>query len=363
MIGAYYALLGAWLVVLLSYPVFQRVESWQLGLGLGTLTVLALVGVLAARLVNRARIVAGGYLLATVLFVAFAASALTTPVTLFLLSAGLLLPIIVAGAVVGGNSPYLFAFGSVLINSVAWLIARHRSDVLPFFPTDIAMIAFLFGHAVASLVTAAVLNVLSNQVQRTIENLNRQAERMIELAHTDPLTSLSNRRHMIDQLEREFARARRYRRPLCFLYIDFDDFKAINDRFGHLFGDDILRNAARAMQAVLRSTDLLARIGGDEFAVLLPETTLEGGINVAIKLRKAVASYSRQLGPSIPTLSFCTGVSRLGPDDQAVDDILARADQAQYLAKATGKGQTRTERDLGMVPQTSKVDDRPGDKP
>jgi diguanylate cyclase (GGDEF)-like protein len=130
------------------------------------------------------------------------------------------------------------------------------------------------------------------------------------------------------------------------LYLDLDGFKAINDRFGHMFGDEILRGVAVSLLAVLRSTDLLARFGGDEFAVLLPETDLEGAVSVAEKLRRALASYSQQLGPAVPVLSFCAGASSLLEADTSVDDVLARADQAQYLAKDTGKAHTRTQREL-----------------
>ena len=166
------------------------------------------------------------------------------------------------------------------------------------------------------------------------------------------MTGLANRRWLMEQLGRGVLRARRYRRPLSLLYLDLDGFKAINDRFGHLFGDEVLTSAGRAMKAVLRSTDLLARIGGDEFVVLLPETAIEGAYNVTAKLRKALTSYGQQLGPAVPMLSFCAGVSQLHPDDTTIDDILSRADEAQYLAKGTGPGHTRSEKELVTAPPT-----------
>jgi diguanylate cyclase (GGDEF)-like protein len=169
---------------------------------------------------------------------------------------------------------------------------------------------------------------------------------MSRLAHTDPLTGLANRRHLFERLESEFARAQRYRRPFTLLYIDLDGFKSINDRFGHLFGDEILRGSAMSMQAVLRSTDLLARIGGDEFAVLMPETSLSGADYVVGKLRKALAAYSRQLSPALPPITLSVGIGEIGEQDEAIEDILARADKAQYLAKASGKDATRTQEDL-----------------
>jgi diguanylate cyclase (GGDEF)-like protein len=174
--------------------------------------------------------------------------------------------------------------------------------------------------------------------------------------HTDPMTGLANRRWLMEQLGREFSRARRYRRPLSLLYLDMDGFKTINDHFGHLFGDEVLTGAGRSMKAVLRSTDLLARIGGDEFVVLLPETGIEGAHNVTAKLRKALAAYGQQLGPAVPALSFCAGVSQLRQEDATIDDILSRADEAQYLAKGTGPGHTRSEKELVPPPAPPKAD-------
>jgi diguanylate cyclase (GGDEF)-like protein len=199
--------------------------------------------------------------------------------------------------------------------------------------------------------TAAIIYSLSNQVQRTIDHLHEQADRLVDLAQTDPLTGLPNRRYFIELLTREFARARRYHRPLTLLYLDLDDFKELNDRHGHLFGDEILRGASRSLKAVLRSTDLLARIGGDEFAVLLPETNLGGAQNVAKKLRRALIAFGQQVSPIVPPLTFCGGISQLREGDTSVDDVLARADSAQYLAKDMGKDDTRTEMDLETTPR------------
>ncbi len=246
-----------------------------------------------------------------------------------------LLSVLIAGTIVGGPAIYAYAAGGMLLTLLSWSISR---DPLPL--VGLFSITALYAGA------AVVMYVLSDYIQQTVAALHGQAERLSHLAHTDPLTSLANRRQFLSQLKREFRRARRYRRPLSLLFLDLDGFKTINDHFGHMFGDEILRGAARSMLAVLRSTDLLGRIGGDEFAVLMPETNLEGADNVAGKLSKALASYGEQLGSTIPPLTFCAGLAVMREGDRSIDDLLARADEAQYLAKTTGKAHTRTQFDL-----------------
>ena len=317
---------------------------------IASLTTLAL---LALRAVRRGRINAAGYLLGTGFFALVTAILVAFPSALYLYGSGFLLVVLITGCIVAGGSGYPFAAGGILVLGLAWARARALAPAgaESFDPASGAM--FLISQFVLLFGAALLLHALSDHLHQTLSMLGTQAERLTELAHTDPLTGLANRRHLIEKLERELTRARRYQRPLSLLYLDLDGFKAINDRFGHMFGDEILRGVAMSLRAVLRSTDLLARFGGDEFAVLLPETTLEGAQNVSEKLRKALASYGRQLGPMVPLLTFCAGASQLLDSDTTVDDMLSRADQAQYLAKDTGKAHTRTQREL---PQPAAVD-------
>jgi diguanylate cyclase (GGDEF)-like protein len=314
---------------------------------------MILLSLVALRWIRRSRLVAAGYLLAAGYFVLVSAILIAFPHSLFLYATGFFLPILIAGGIVGGLSVYPFAAGAILFLIYAWL----RSRSLPLAEAGLletsSGVTFLIGQSVLLVGASLLLHTLSDHLLQTLSMLRNQAERLTELAHTDSLTGLANRRHLIEKLEREFTRARRYQRPLSLLYLDLDGFKAINDQFGHMFGDEILRAVAMSLRSVLRSTDVLARFGGDEFAILLPETTLEGSQNVAEKLRKALASYGRQLGPMVPPLTFCAGASQLLESDTTVDDILSRADQAQYLAKDTGKAHTRTQREL---PQPAAVE-------
>ncbi len=334
------ALWGIALLVLSSLRPDVRVV-----LDLAAIAALAVSGAAALSLAKRGSVRAAGYLISFSAFAVVAVGTFLIPQYFPLIAVAFLLPVLISGAVVGGWTPFLFAFAAIVTNTTAVITAADRG-VAAVGGSETWTLIYLVTHSLVSLAAALISNSLSEQIQKTIGSLHRQADQLAKLAHTDPLTGLANRRHLFERLESEFSRAQRYRRPFCLLYIDMDGFKAINDQFGHLFGDEILRGSARAMAAVLRATDLLARIGGDEFAVLLPETDLVGAEHVANKLRKALTAYGGQLSPSLPTLTLSIGVGQIGEDDDAIEDILSRADKAQYLAKSSGKALTRTQQDL-----------------
>jgi diguanylate cyclase (GGDEF)-like protein len=351
-VSAQFALLGLWAVGLLLFGSLN--PQGKIAIDLAGIAFLGGTGALALWLLRKGSLNTAGYVISLSWFLFVATSAFLVPEYIVFISAALFLPILVSGAVIGGWAPFVFAMGSIAANTGAVAFA-NRAGAAPAFVTDSSLIIYVMVFAVVALSAALISNSLSEQIQKSLSNLHKQADQMSKLAHTDPLTGLSNRRHLFEQLENEFARAQRYRRPFCLLYIDMDGFKAINDQFGHLFGDEILRGSARSMQAVLRATDLLARIGGDEFAVLLPETDLMGAEHVAEKLRKALAAYGSQLSPSLPSLTLSVGVGQIGEEDDAIEDILARADKAQYLAKSAGKSLTRTQEDLETVSQVEQA--------
>lgn len=315
-------------------------DQLRVGMDLASIGVLALASGFGLWLLRRGSLNAVGYVTSFMLFVLVAAGALFAPMYYLLISVVLLLPILISSALLGGTAPYVFA---VLAIGVDVAVLVRSPEILD---GTMLRVIFFTTHAAVVLATATISGSLSAQVQRTLQSMHLQARQMGKLAHTDPLTGLPNRRQLFEQLQMEFARAKRYTRPFCLLYIDLDSFKAINDQFGHLFGDEILRGSARSMRSVLRATDSLARIGGDEFAVLLPETDLPGAVSVASKLRKALMAYGSQLSPSMSSLSLSVGVGQIKEQDEAIEDILARADKAQYLAKSSGKALTRTQDDL-----------------
>lgn len=307
---------------------------------------LAGVGLVAWLLVQARKVVTGGVVLSIGLFLTSALDLGLFPGDLFVQITGFLFSILAAGSIIGGSSGYLFAIGATVVLLLNWVTPGAVIGLSEAGEASLVSLSFIAGQAAAFIGLAIVLDLLSRNFRGIIRQLETQADRLTELANTDPLTNLANRRQMSEKLQYEFARSRRYNHPLSLLYLDLDGFKGINDRFGHLFGDEVLIGASKAMQAVLRSTDLLVRIGGDEFAVLLPETNLEGGREVGVKLREALAAYARSLGPSVPALSFCAGVSQLLDEDTSVEEIITRADMAQYLAKSAGQAHIRTQSGL-----------------
>jgi len=182
--------------------------------------------------------------------------------------------------------------------------------------------------------TLEELETLARRAGPAIENARRFREAR-QLADLDALTGLHNRRYFHETLAREVARAQRYNRQLALIVFDLDDFKSVNDRVGHLAGDAVLAEAAERVRDVVRSADIACRVGGDEFAVILPESTLADADQLYRRIQAAVSSRPiSQVGK----LYLSAGVTELRPEDDAVT-FFQRADEALYRAKHAGKGQ------------------------
>ena len=191
-----------------------------------------------------------------------------------------------------------------------------------------------------------ILHRLSRQVMALIElrakerALEASLRQLEQVAATDELTGLRSRRALMERLELEVARARRYRAPLTVMMIDLDHFKQINDRHGHQAGDTVLRNVGRRVAAGVRASDLAARYGGEELCVLLPATTLDGARRLAETLRAALAGLAHGAPEQgIGKVSASFGVAELdqGEAREDGDGLLKRADQALYRAKHLGR--------------------------
>jgi diguanylate cyclase (GGDEF)-like protein len=178
------------------------------------------------------------------------------------------------------------------------------------------------------------LEELAKRAGPAIENARRFREAR-QLADLDALTGLHNRRYFHETLAREVARAQRYGRRLALIVLDLDDFKAINDRIGHLSGDAVLAETAERVRDVVRSADVACRVGGDEFAVILPESSAEEADQLYRRIHQSVSA--RPIGKE-GRLFLSAGVTDLRPEDDAVS-FFQRADEALYRAKGLGKGQ------------------------
>ncbi|MBN2430531.1 MAG: GGDEF domain-containing protein [Acidobacteria bacterium] len=178
---------------------------------------------------------------------------------------------------------------------------------------------------------------LSNRIIRT-KNRELQVayEQLDRTARLDPLTELANRRDVLERLEIERRRCARNGRPFCLVLADIDSFKAINDQHGHDCGDAVLVSLAAKLRAAIRKQDTVARWGGEEFLLLLPETGSEGGRTLAEKIRVAVHAEPFRYKEMKISLSITCGVAEHIPDE-SLDDCLKRADQALYMGKRDGK--------------------------
>ncbi|MCF8502837.1 MAG: diguanylate cyclase, partial [Rhodospirillum sp.] len=164
-------------------------------------------------------------------------------------------------------------------------------------------------------------------------------EDLKRLALTDPLTGVGNRRMLLDRGGEEVRRARRDGGWLTAIMVDLDHFKSVNDTLGHAAGDEILRGLAATVSDLLRDVDIFARMGGEEFAVLLPSTGLSEGARVAERIREACATkVFNGLGADAPLIvTVSLGVASLDALDGGVEDLLIRADSALYQAKSGGR--------------------------
>lgn len=162
-------------------------------------------------------------------------------------------------------------------------------------------------------------------------------EEIYQLAINDPLTDLYNRRHFIETVEKEIARAMRHRRPLTMCIIDVDLFKPVNDRYGHISGDNVLRQIAALVHRHVRNDDAAARIGGEEFAVLLPECGPDAAYGFAERLREAVADVVFKPGGEPQRITVSIGIAAMTAERDTCSRMMAAADAALYRAKSQGR--------------------------
>jgi diguanylate cyclase (GGDEF)-like protein len=178
------------------------------------------------------------------------------------------------------------------------------------------------------------------QSETALRNALEEVER---LAITDSLTGLYNHRHFFELAGREFQRARRYQLPLSVIMLDIDDFKRVNDTYGHAIGDQVLQGVAECCRKELRGVDVIGRYGGDEFVAMLPETGLPAACQVAERLRKSIAERALDTKAGRVTVTVSLGVAVLDDKHLTPEILLDRADKALYVAKQNGRNRVSSQ--------------------
>ncbi|KKD39682.1 diguanylate cyclase [Limnoraphis robusta CS-951] len=183
------------------------------------------------------------------------------------------------------------------------------------------------------------------ELKYTQDQLKKTAAALEKLAITDPLTGIFNRRHLISIAETEFQGAIDYNRLFSIVMLDIDLFKKINDTYGHIVGDRVLKTMTQEVQSLLRKRDSFGRLGGEEFAIVLPDANLKTALKIAERLRQAIADLSIPISNSNSDLNLeikitiSLGVTTYHVDDEKLDDLWIRSDNALYKAKAQGRNQ------------------------
>lgn len=207
-------------------------------------------------------------------------------------------------------------------NGVLGVLALINPESSPFQKNDLTLL-----DSFAALASAALQNaMLYSEVNR--------------LATTDVLTGLYNRRKFFELGELEIHRYKRFKSPLSAIMLDLDNFKQINDTYGHATGDVVLRAVAIRSKVSIRVIDILGRYGGDEFAILLPNTDIHEAEEIAERIRRSVMEETVEGPNGVIQIAISLGITQAGPDTDCLSDLLARADTALYSAKEKGKNRT-----------------------
>lgn len=228
---------------------------------------------------------------------------------------------------------------------VAWQWLAHGVHPMDVWCTQTEVLTYM---QVSTGLVFTAFGFFLGRAEDRLTTLNRE---LAIQSFTDALTGLPNRRAFMTQLATTMAHARRTSEPLALVIVDIDHFKHVNDRYGHLTGDEVLKFVARALQVNLRSGDFAARIGGEEFALVLPDARLDDAEQAAVRLLEEIRQGAFVYQNASMHVTVSAGVAELN-DGDSVEAFLGRADRALYLAKASGRNRVATERSLASSTTT-----------
>lgn len=219
------------------------------------------------------------------------------------------------------NRPYLFRFehNRPITGSVDFM--RQNCTFMPICDDNTG----------EDFVCITIYDVTDSSIYETL--LKDAVKTLAEASSRDALTGCFNRRFLVQTMEREFGRASRYGNKLSFILLDLDHFKNVNDTYGHIAGDEVLKSTAKVIQDSLRNSDTLGRYGGEEFGIILPETDLPGAIVLAERLRVKIASTPIYHNNTKLSVTTSVGVAQLSTDFESIEQFIHAADMALYHSK------------------------------
>lgn len=216
---------------------------------------------------------------------------------------------------------------------IAWLFLSFGLVITLDVESATPSVAIALTSAILSIVVANFMEKMRVEQFTTVVKLRNNNRQLRQLSNKDHLTGLLNRRCFDRTLDREIARSDRFGHALSLLMIDVDNFKSINDTFGHVYGDDVLKKVANSLKLHVREVDYVGRLGGDEFIVLLVETEISAAIKIAERMRNEVTKIKSSDGESI----FSISVGHAQFENESMSAFIEKADKALYCAKREGK--------------------------
>ncbi|MCF6201408.1 MAG: GGDEF domain-containing protein, partial [Hydrogenimonas sp.] len=252
------------------------------------------------------------------------------------------------GLIFGGNKSKQLI---LLIDATPYKHNEHRLLQTALITSVIALLIALF---IARAIYFSAIRESKEEKER-LERLVKERTHEIELlSKTDGLTGLWNRRYLEEMLEIEFKRARRYNHNVSIAVVDLDHFKQINDNYGHMAGDEVLRQVSSHIRSCIRETDFVGRYGGEEIVVILPETDIKTAQLIAEKIRETIESHPVHFNDDTIKVTSSIGISNLRAEHKDYHEVFAEADEALYRAKEGGRNRV-----VVFVKENSKKESEP----